>query len=64
MQYKNGDIIHFKKKTNLTKWRSVELNVTELIKEFDDIKEAYDVSESNLGYDTKALDNNGNEVYY
>lgn len=63
-KYKNGDIIHFKKKTNLTKWRSVELNVTELIKEFDDIKEAYDVSESNLGYDTKALDNNGNEVYY
>ena len=62
--YHNGDIIHFKKKSNLTKWRSVEKNVTEIINEFDNINKVQDVSLMNLGYDTKAIDNNGNELYY
>lgn len=63
-EYKNGETIHFKKKSHLTKWRSVEVNVSELIKGFDNIKEVQDVSHNNLGYDTKAIDYDGNEIYY
>lgn len=57
-------IVKFGKKASLTKWRSVEKNVTELIKNWDTIKEAEDVSLVNLGYDTKAITNDGEELFF
>lgn len=57
-------VVKFGKKSNLTKWRSVEKNVTELIKSWVDIDDVEDVSLMNLGYDTKAIDDKGNELYF
>lgn len=57
-------IVKFGKKASLTKWRSVEKNVTEIIKNWDTIKEAEDVSLMNLGYDTKAITNDGTELFF
>lgn len=60
----NDTVVSFKKKTNLTKWRSVEKNVIELLRSFEDIKSVEDVSFMNVGYDAKAITKNGQEQYY
>ena len=57
-------IVKFGKKASLTKWRSVEKNVTEIIKNWDTIKEVEDVSLMNLGYDTKAITRDGTELFF
>ena len=57
----NDTVVSFKKKTNLTKWRSVEKNVIELLNSFEDIKSVDDVSFMNVGYDAKAITKNGQE---
>lgn len=60
----NTDIVSFKKNTNLTKWRSIETNVIEILKGFDYIKSVEDVSLMNVGYDAKALTKSNKEQYY
>lgn len=59
-----NNIVSFKKKANLTKWRSVEKNVIELLRGFDYIKSVEDVTLMNLGYDAKAVTQNNEEQYY
>lgn len=58
------NIVNFKKKDNLTKWRSVEKNVMEILRGFDYIKSVEDVSLMNVGYDAKAISQNNEEQYY
>lgn len=57
-------IVSFKKKTKLTKWRNVEKNVMEILKDFNHIKSVEDVSYMNIGYDAKAITKTGEEQYY
>lgn len=59
-----NNIVSFKKKSNLTKWRSIETNVIEILKGFDNIKSVEDVSLMNVGYDAKAITQNNQEQYY
>lgn len=61
----NGEtIVSFKKKVNLTKWRSVEKNVIEILRGFDYIKSVEDVTLMNVGYDAKAKTKDNKEQYY
>lgn len=52
------------KRTNLTKWRKVEQNVTEFLKECDNLKNVQDVSTINLGYDTSATNEKGEDLFF
>lgn len=58
------DIVSFKKNTKLTKWRSIETNVIEILKGFDYVKSVEDVSLMNVGYDAKVITNNNEEQFY
>lgn len=60
----NNTIVSFKKKANLTKWRSIEKNVIEILREFDYINSVEDVTQMNFGYDAKAISQNNEEQYY
>lgn len=60
----NDTIVSFKKKANLTKWRSVEKNVIEILRGFDYIKSVEDVTLMNIGYDAKAKTQDNTEQYY
>ena len=57
-------IVSFKKKSNLTKWRSVEKNVIEILKDLNHITKVEDVSLMNVGYDAKAITTTGKEQYF
>lgn len=61
---KHDTIVSFKNNPNLTKWRSVEKNVVEILRGFDYIKSVEDVALMNMGYDAKVLSQNNEEQYY
>lgn len=48
----------------IKKWRSVEENVTSILKSMDGVKDAIDVAKSNLGYDIDLLLEDGTHEYY
>lgn len=54
----------FSKKNTIKKWRSVEMNVAEVLELLDEIDYVTDVSKQNLGYDLEAVLKDGSRRYY
>lgn len=52
------------KTSNVKKWRSVEENTIEVLREFDENVSVLDVAAQNVGYDIEAITTDGTHKYY